>query len=85
MDVAAVLGQQLIELVGDHDAAHVQLQVGLLLVVVVVQVGRSLLGDVQDRLELDLALGRKVRVRERLAKVLGERLAARVRVGLRLG
>ena len=39
MDVAAVLGQQLIELVGDHDAAHVELEVVLLLVVVLVRVG----------------------------------------------
>eukprot|EP00962_Isochrysis_galbana_P017758 scaffold5115_cov113-Isochrysis_galbana.AAC.11 len=46
----------------------------LLLVVVVVQVLRGLLGNVEDRLELDLSLGREVGVGERLANVLGERL-----------
>ena len=53
-------------------AAVTELEVGLLLVVVLVEVIRRLLGNVQNRLELDLTLGRKVRVRERLAKVLGE-------------
>ena len=32
----------------------------------IVQVGRSLLGDVEDALELNLALGAEVRVRQRL-------------------
>ena len=78
LNEAEVLGQQLVELVGDHHAAHVELQVVLLLVVVLVEVVRRLLGDVQDGLELDLALGREVRVRQRLAEVLGQRLVERL-------
>ena len=37
LNEAEVLGQQLVELVGDHHAAHVELQVVLLLVVVLVE------------------------------------------------
>ena len=44
------------------------------LVAHLVEVVRRLLRDVEDRLELDLALGGEVRVGERLAKVLRERL-----------
>ena len=50
-----------------------------------VEVVRRLLGDVEDALELDLALSREVRVRERLAEVLGERLVAGCGWGLGLG
>ena len=49
-----------------------------------VEVVGRLLRDVEDALELDLALGAEVRVREGLAEVLGQRLGW-VRVGVRLG
>mmetsp|Transcript_32104 Transcript_32104/g.67310 ORF Transcript_32104/g.67310 Transcript_32104/m.67310 type:complete len:226 (+) Transcript_32104:1038-1715(+) len=48
LDEAQVTRQKLIELVSDHHATHVELQVALLLVVVLVQVVRRLLGNVQD-------------------------------------
>ena len=70
LDEAEVAGQELVKLVGDHHAANVQLQVVLLLVIVLVEVVRRLLGDEEDALELNLALGGEVRVRERLAEVL---------------
>ena len=34
LDETEVAGEQLVEFIGDHDTAHVQLQVALLLVVV---------------------------------------------------
>ena len=49
-----------------------------------VEVVRRLLRDVEDALELNLALGAEVRVGEGLAEVLGQRLGW-VRVGVRLG
>mmetsp|Transcript_858 Transcript_858/g.2667 ORF Transcript_858/g.2667 Transcript_858/m.2667 type:complete len:639 (-) Transcript_858:40-1956(-) len=69
-----VAREQLVKLVGDHDAPHVQLDVFDLFVVVLVQVVWRLLGDEEDRLELDLALGVEVGVGERRVVVLGQRL-----------
>lgn len=60
-----VARQELLECIRDEDAAHVQAHRGLALVVVIVKVIRRLVWDVQDRTELDVALGVEVGVRHR--------------------
>lgn len=73
LDEREPLGDELLAVVHDEHAAHVQLDVvGLLLVLKHVE-GRAL-GDVQDRLELELALHAKVLDGKMVLPVVGERL-----------
>ena len=74
LDEAQILGQELIEFIGDEDASNVQLESARAAVVVVVVIRRRALRNVEDGFELDVALSLEVRVRERFFRVLRERL-----------
>mmetsp|Transcript_45038 Transcript_45038/g.106117 ORF Transcript_45038/g.106117 Transcript_45038/m.106117 type:complete len:860 (-) Transcript_45038:68-2647(-) len=73
-DERQVPGHEVVELIGDEDAAHVQPEVRLLRLQLVEKVRGRLLRDEQDRPELDLALGGEVDLVEGGIEVLGQRL-----------
>mmetsp|Transcript_42364 Transcript_42364/g.76600 ORF Transcript_42364/g.76600 Transcript_42364/m.76600 type:complete len:651 (+) Transcript_42364:522-2474(+) len=69
-----VARKQLVELLGHQNAAHKELHLRPFLPVVVHHVEWCLLGQVEDGLELDLALCVEVRVSQRVQVVLGDAL-----------
>jgi hypothetical protein len=66
-----ITGHQVLELLCDENATDVKLQCIALSVVVLIQVISSGLWNIENRLELDLTLGREVRVRKRFLVILG--------------
>ena len=73
LDEVEVLGDEVLAVVHDKDAANVELDVVTLLLRLE-EVERRALGDEQDRLEFKLTLNREVLDREVVLPVVGERL-----------
>merc|ERR1719261_970370 len=74
LDKGQPLGDEVLAVVHDEDAAHVQLDVARVLLLRLEEVERRALRHEEDRGELELALDRKVLDREVLLPVVGERL-----------
>mmetsp|Transcript_62197 Transcript_62197/g.140124 ORF Transcript_62197/g.140124 Transcript_62197/m.140124 type:complete len:837 (-) Transcript_62197:74-2584(-) len=73
-DKAEVAGQQIVKLLGHEHPSNKELDLSLLRPVVVRHVEGGLLGEEEDGLELDLALGVEVRVGQGVEIVLGDGL-----------